>query len=308
MSDQLSADDQRTAALIATAQSLGSVNQLTARSPRPSRARAYVGTGAAVAVALAGGAFALMRSGEGKTATSVPSSAVTKPTVGSSATTPAATTLALTTTTAAVVAPTLPPPSITIPPPPAAAADTPAPAAVSLAAAAPLTAEQKGELLVLSGSVASEDVHKAVLTQVYGFADKTKVRDQMYIATDSAPPSGTFNLLIRDGLQFESDQAKFTGVTATLALDSLAQVIKSRPNAKVRIEGHTDSAGDEAHNITLARERIAAAVAYLVTKGVDASAIEQVAVGEAKPIADNATPEGKRANRRLEVTIKGLLT
>ncbi len=322
MSDTEFSDD-RTAALIAAADSLATARPASPHAPKQSRTRLYSAIGVGVLVLFGG--FLISRGGAdndtASSSTTANAAATTKATSATTVTTAAATTTASPATTARVVAPTLPAPAVTLPPTtvaPSSPATTVASAAApptttavgaaSLTAAQPLAAEQKGELLLLTGSVASEAVRKTVLDQVYTFSDKSKVRDQMFVAANSAAPSGTFNLVIRDGLQFDSDQSAINGVTATLALDSLAQIIKSRPNAKVRIEGHTDNAGDDTYNSILAGQRTASAVAYLASKGVDASKIEQVPVGEARPVGDNATAQGKRANRRLEVFITGLLT
>ncbi len=73
----------------------------------------------------------------------------------------------------------------------------------------------------------------------------------------------------------------------------------------VVISGHTDSIGDDAYNLTLSAERAAAVKAYLVTHGVDAALIETVGRGEAEPVGDNTTDEGRQANRRVVIEPAG---
>ena len=178
---------------------------------------------------------------------------------------------------------------------------------MSLVAPQPLTAEQKGELLVISGSVADKAAHDKFFDQLYSFTDRRNVRDQTYLSPDSTPPGETFNILFRDGLQFASGQAKLDNATAQLALDGLAQLLLARPQAQVTIEGHTDNVGTPGYNLKLSAQRIQATLDYLKTKGVDIARLTVIARGESIPIADNATALGRLANRRIEVTITGLL-
>jgi outer membrane protein OmpA-like peptidoglycan-associated protein len=65
------------------------------------------------------------------------------------------------------------------------------------------------------------------------------------------------------------------------------------------IEGHTDSQGNEAVNAELSSARAESVRAALVAKGVAADRLTAVGFGESQPIADNATTEGRAANRRV---------
>ena len=72
------------------------------------------------------------------------------------------------------------------------------------------------------------------------------------------------------------------------------------------IEGHTDSDGEEAFNQDLSERRAAAVRAYLTgERGIQASRLESAGFGESKPVAENATPEGKQQNRRVELVRLG---
>ena len=72
----------------------------------------------------------------------------------------------------------------------------------------------------------------------------------------------------------------------------------------VRIEGHTDSDGDDEYNRQLSDGRARAVRAYLVEHGVEAARLEAVGYGETQPIADNLSASGRQQNRRVEVIIK----
>ncbi|MCH7772081.1 MAG: OmpA family protein [Bacteroidetes bacterium] len=72
------------------------------------------------------------------------------------------------------------------------------------------------------------------------------------------------------------------------------------PDLNFRIEGHTDSDGDESFNQKLSEDRAAAVKVMLVKLGIDGSRLESKGWGESKPVSDNSTPEGKANNRRVE--------
>ncbi len=87
-------------------------------------------------------------------------------------------------------------------------------------------------------------------------------------------------------------------------LDQVASVLKIYTQIKkVQIEGHTDSRGRDEYNKQLSQERARAVMQYLTEKGVAPSRLVAEGFGEEKPIADNATSEGRDRNRRVEFTI-----
>lgn len=67
----------------------------------------------------------------------------------------------------------------------------------------------------------------------------------------------------------------------------------------LRVEGHTDSDGDDASNLQLSKDRTASVVAWLVTNGVACKRLIPVGFGEEKPIAANDTADNKAKNRRV---------
>ena len=88
-------------------------------------------------------------------------------------------------------------------------------------------------------------------------------------------------------------------------LDQAATLIKAIPSLKLEITGHTDSTGDEKANVALSEQRAKSVAAYLVSKGVDGSALTAKGLGSSKPIADNATEQGKFQNRRISFALVG---
>ena len=86
-------------------------------------------------------------------------------------------------------------------------------------------------------------------------------------------------------------------------LTKLAGILQRYPGSSVLIVGHTDNVGSDQYNMTLSQNRAQAAASYLQTAGVAAGRIRTEGRGEAEPIADNATEEGRARNRRVEVAI-----
>jgi outer membrane protein OmpA-like peptidoglycan-associated protein len=78
-------------------------------------------------------------------------------------------------------------------------------------------------------------------------------------------------------------------------------LMKSNPALKLEIDGHTDNVGAHDYNVKLSQDRAAAVVAALKTAGVDATRLSSNGFGPDKPIADEATAEGRAKNRRVEL-------
>jgi outer membrane protein OmpA-like peptidoglycan-associated protein len=97
-----------------------------------------------------------------------------------------------------------------------------------------------------------------------------------------------------------SDALKAEGI---VELSKMADILAKYSDDRVRIEGHTDSVGDAKHNQTLSERRAGAVRTVLVSRGVQEGQIHVVGYGESKPIADNATSEGRAKNRRVELHI-----
>lgn len=86
-------------------------------------------------------------------------------------------------------------------------------------------------------------------------------------------------------------------------LNRVAELMTNNPSLIIQLNGHTDSVGDDASNMTLSKNRAQAVVDYLVQKGVDKSRLESKGFGETKPIANNDTEDGKAINRRVEFLV-----
>lgn len=81
---------------------------------------------------------------------------------------------------------------------------------------------------------------------------------------------------------------------STATLKEIGRMLQDHPDLRLRIEGRTDADGDDAYNLDLSSRRAASVKSYLVGEfGIEASRLETVGYGEGKPVADNATAEGK---------------
>lgn len=85
-------------------------------------------------------------------------------------------------------------------------------------------------------------------------------------------------------------------------LDEIAKLLKSKPQLKVLIVGHTDAKGSTDYNRSLSERRAASIVGALVRDyGVERARLTPVGVGMASPVATNRTEEGRTLNRRVEL-------
>jgi outer membrane protein OmpA-like peptidoglycan-associated protein len=107
---------------------------------------------------------------------------------------------------------------------------------------------------------------------------------------------------LKSSLLFSSDSA----VLKPAAVEQIAQlgdILARYPDDRIRIQGHTDSSGSEAYNEQLSLHRAEAVRDVLAGRGVGARQMLVEGAGPARPIADNATPEGRAQNRRVELHI-----
>ncbi len=94
-------------------------------------------------------------------------------------------------------------------------------------------------------------------------------------------------------------------VASRPTLDKAAQLVKRFPGFLVEISGHTDNTGNASLNRRISLQRANAVRRYLVGKGAAGKRLVAVGLGPDRPIADNATAEGRAANRRVEFKIIG---
>jgi outer membrane protein OmpA-like peptidoglycan-associated protein len=91
---------------------------------------------------------------------------------------------------------------------------------------------------------------------------------------------------------------------AMLKLDQVAESLRGQER-RIVVEGHADMVGGVSpYNQNLSEQRAMAVRDYLVSKGVPADLIRSVGYGATRPISDNTSPEGRAANRRVEIIVE----
>lgn len=86
-------------------------------------------------------------------------------------------------------------------------------------------------------------------------------------------------------------------------LNSVGKVLGEYDKTVVEVAGHTDNTGSDSYNQSLSERRAASVATYLQGRNVMAQRLITVGMGEARPIADNSTADGRQANRRVEITM-----
>lgn len=106
-------------------------------------------------------------------------------------------------------------------------------------------------------------------------------------------------------MKFATNKADILpGKDSEAVLFAVLDVLKKHPEiTKVSVEGHTDSSGEWELNRTLGEDRAGSVVRWLIAHGVDKGRLASKGFGPSRPIDDNATPEGRRNNRRVEFII-----
>lgn len=161
-------------------------------------------------------------------------------------------------------------PYVSPPPPP------PPPAPVLAAAKAPKDSDGDG---VFNGSDNCPSSSAGAIVDVYGceaFGD------------------------LMDIVRFDSDSDELTSA-AQKKLNDIADELQDYPAARLQLLAHTDSNGSEDYNRQLSQRRATAVAKYLTKRGVKGGLVSARAEGELAPTDNNATPAGRRNNRRVEL-------
>ncbi|MGE5173659.1 MAG: outer membrane beta-barrel domain-containing protein [Betaproteobacteria bacterium] len=88
-------------------------------------------------------------------------------------------------------------------------------------------------------------------------------------------------------------------------IKKVADFMRKYPETTAVIEGHTDNVGKEDSNVRLSEKRAESVRTYLIENfGIEANRLTARGYGSSRPIADNATPEGRQKNRRIEAVIE----
>jgi outer membrane protein OmpA-like peptidoglycan-associated protein len=104
------------------------------------------------------------------------------------------------------------------------------------------------------------------------------------------------------GILFDTDSAAVQSAGRENLLN-LADVLNKYEDTDILIEGHTDATGSEEHNLTLSRNRAQGVATILENSDVLPTRFTIMGYGEAQPVGDNETAEGRQENRRVDIAI-----
>jgi OOP family OmpA-OmpF porin len=159
-----------------------------------------------------------------------------------------------------------------------------------------------GNVVEISGSVQSEAVRKQLLGQIaaqlnnptYAVRDGLRIGANSQQLLDAAVANRT--------IAFEVGNATLTSA-GTKVLDDLVPVLRQFPGRRFEIVGHTDDSGARESNLALSAARAEAVKAYLAARGIPPGDIVTSGAGPDRPIAPNATADGRSRNRRIEFRV-----
>lgn len=120
--------------------------------------------------------------------------------------------------------------------------------------------------------------------------------------------SNMFEALNRDGhialyINFDTGKSIIRDESKPI-IEQIVQMMKSNPDLKIGVEGHTDNVGSPASNKTLSEARAKSVVSAITSQSISADRLSISGYGQEKPVADNSTEEGRAKNRRVELVKK----
>lgn len=104
------------------------------------------------------------------------------------------------------------------------------------------------------------------------------------------------------GILFQTSSSKLEA-QAKANIEKLSKILNKYPDTNILVVGFTDSTGKEDFNMKLSEQRAKSVVDYAVSLGVNASRFTYKGLGPQEPVASNDTPEGRQANRRVEIAV-----
>jgi outer membrane protein OmpA-like peptidoglycan-associated protein len=158
----------------------------------------------------------------------------------------------------------------------------------------------QGKHIWLEVSVSNDgEIYELAIVEQAGMAQKVE-----FTATELSKQLAATGSVTLRGVLFETGEAIIRPESAALLVE-VATLLTDEPALVLEIQGHTDDVGAPDANLRLSRDRAAAVKAHLVTTpGIAASRLTTVGFGDTRPVADNATAEGRAKNRRVELVKK----
>ena len=168
----------------------------------------------------------------------------------------------------------------------------------------------KDQVAALQKQVADLEAEKAMTAQMAHSLENEMRADLESKDVTISKLQGKLTVNILDRVLFDSGEAILKPAGESV-IRKIAALLAAHPNLKIHVIGHTDNVpvrpgahGKFASNWELSTARALAAVHFLTeSAGVDSRRVGAVGYGEFRPIADNATAEGRSKNRRIAITI-----
>ena len=113
----------------------------------------------------------------------------------------------------------------------------------------------------------------------------------------------TITSVVLKNVNFASNSSELTP-GSSVELDKAVAAMKKYPDLRIEIAAHTDSMGDAGYNQSLSEKRANSVRDYMIDKGIAANRMDAKGYGESQPVADNATKQGRQANRRVELKVE----
>jgi NitT/TauT family transport system substrate-binding protein len=128
---------------------------------------------------------------------------------------------------------------------------------------------------------------------------KAVVRQEKYEPAVAATGSPVFTKPIT--IAFRTSESDLDAEAMASVNQHVLPALEIARGMYIRVEGNTDSLGDEGWNRRLSEQRAQAIVEYLVTRGVDRARISAKGNGSSRPLGSNRTPQGRARNRRTDI-------
>jgi outer membrane protein OmpA-like peptidoglycan-associated protein len=157
--------------------------------------------------------------------------------------------------------------------------------------------------VTLGGSVPDEELAAAYQRKVGGVIGEENVT--MAMTLDPRVSGTSLRIDVDERFQFPAGSAEFDPQFEAL-LNLGVAALQLVPESTLVVTGHTDDVGDPQVNDALSLERAQIVVDFMTRGGIAPERVVARGAGESQPIADNATAEGRQANRRIEATLEGI--
>jgi outer membrane protein OmpA-like peptidoglycan-associated protein len=118
------------------------------------------------------------------------------------------------------------------------------------------------------------------------------------------PTPAPVRKIVLRGVNFDFDKSNIRA-DARPILDEAVRTLAGEPDINISVEGHTDNIGTDAYNEKLSLRRAHAVASYLTKGRITQGRMTVTGYGESKPVASNATADGRAQNRRVELRIVG---